>query len=108
MTDALGVNLMDGSWHAGEAHEIWARLRSEAPVHYDPQGEVWGISRYRDILAVEKDPATFSSYRAPAPHGMHLPMMISMDDPEHQCRRSLVARGFTPKRVAAREGRTRG
>jgi cytochrome P450 family 142 subfamily A polypeptide 1 len=29
--------------------------------------------------------------------------MISMDDPEHQRRRSLVARGFTPKRVAGHE-----
>ena len=27
-------------------------------------------------------------------------MMISMDDPEHQRRRSLVSRGFTPRRVA--------
>ena len=27
--------------------------------------------------------ATFSSHRAPRPHGDHLPMMISMDDPEH-------------------------
>jgi cytochrome P450 family 142 subfamily A polypeptide 1 len=30
-------------------------------------------------------------------------MMISMDDPEHQWRRSLVSRGFTPKRVAGHE-----
>ena len=30
-------------------------------------------------------------------------MMISMDDPEHQRRRSLVTRGFTPRRVAAHE-----
>jgi cytochrome P450 family 142 subfamily A polypeptide 1 len=30
-------------------------------------------------------------------------MMISMDDPEHQRRRSLVARGFTPKRVSNHE-----
>ena len=34
-------------------------------------------------------------------------MMISMDDPEHQRRRSLVNRGFTPKRVADHEARIR-
>ena len=58
---------------------------------------MWGIFKHADVLAVEKDPTTFSSHRAPAPHGVHLPMMISMDDPEHQRRRSLVSRGFTPE-----------
>ena len=61
--------------------------------------DVWGITLYDDVLAIEKDAKTFSSKRAPRPHGDPLPMMISMDDPEHQQRRSLVNRGFTPKRV---------
>jgi cytochrome P450 family 142 subfamily A polypeptide 1 len=34
-------------------------------------------------------------------------MMISMDDPEHQRRRSLVNRGFTPKRIAGHEAKVR-
>ena len=34
-------------------------------------------------------------------------MMISMDNPEHQRRRSLVYHGFTPKRVAEHEARIR-
>ena len=38
---------------------------------------------------------------------MPLPMMISMDNPEHQRRRSLVYHGFTPKRVAEHEARIR-
>ncbi len=102
--DALSTNLLDGSWYAtDDAHEIWAQLRREAPVHHDAKGDLWAISRYDDIVAVEKDPATFSSYRAPGVHGMHLPMMISMDDPEHQCRRSLVSRRFTPRAVTAHE-----
>ncbi len=50
-------------------------------------------------MKIEKDAKTFSSKRAPRPHGDPLPMMISMDNPEHQQRRSLVYRGFTPKRV---------
>ena len=55
------------------------------------------------MLAVEKDPETFSSHRAPRPHGDHLPMMISMDDHEHSRRRKLVSRGFTPRRVRDHE-----
>ena len=74
-------------------------MRREAPVYYDEVADVWGIARYDDVLAIEKDPKTFSSQRAPRPHGDPLPMMISMDDPEHQRRRSLVNRGFTPRRI---------
>ena len=82
---------------------IFDEMRRTKPVHYDPVGAVWGIFKHADVLAVEKDAKTFSSHRAPRPHGEHLPMMISMDDPEHQRRRSLVNRGFTPKRVAAHQ-----
>ena len=98
-----GLNLVDGAWYAEDPHAIWSELRMHSPVHYDPVSDVWGISRYADVLAVEKDPKTFSSHRAPRPHGDHLPMMISMDDPEHQRRRSLVSRGFTPKKVSGHE-----
>jgi cytochrome P450 family 142 subfamily A polypeptide 1 len=95
-----GLNLLDGRWYAEDAHAIWDEFRRDAPVSYDPVGQVWGIFKHADVLAIEKDPKTFSSQRAPRPHGVHLPMMISMDDPEHQRRRSLVSRGFTPRRVA--------
>jgi cholest-4-en-3-one 26-monooxygenase len=98
-----GLNMLDGKWYAQNAHEVWAEMRRASPVHWDPVAQVWGIAKYRDVVAVEKNPKTFSSYRAPRPHGEHLPMMISMDDPEHQRRRSLVNRGFTPKRVNGHE-----
>jgi cholest-4-en-3-one 26-monooxygenase len=98
-----GLNLLDGKWYAENPHEVWTEMRRTSPVHWDPVAQVWGIAKYQDVMAVEKDPTSFSSYRAPRPHGQHLPMMISMDDPEHQRRRSLVNRGFTPKRVNAHE-----
>jgi cytochrome P450 family 142 subfamily A polypeptide 1 len=97
------LNLLDGRWYAEDAHAIWDQFRRDAPVHHDPVGQVWGIFKHADVLAIEKDPKTFSSSRAPRPHGEHLPMMISMDDPEHQRRRSLVYRGFTPRKVADME-----
>jgi cytochrome P450 family 142 subfamily A polypeptide 1 len=87
-----GLELLDGSWYGGDSHAIWAEMRRGSPVHWDPIGQVWGIAKYQDVLTVEKDAATFSSYSAPRPHGDHFPMMISMDDPEHQRRRSLVNR----------------
>src|SRR5262245_63973269 len=83
-------------------------MREHAPVYYDAKNDVWAITKHEDVLAIEKSPAQFSSYRAPRPHGDPLPMMISMDNPEHQRRRSLVNRGFTPRRVAEMEGTVAG
>jgi cytochrome P450 family 142 subfamily A polypeptide 1 len=78
-------------------------MREHAPAYWDATNEVWALTRYADVLAVEKDAATFSSHRAPRPHGNHLPMMISMDAPEHSRRRKLVSHGFTPRRVRDHE-----
>ena len=98
-----GLNLLDGDWYAADPHEVWRWMRRHAPVYHDETADVWGIAKHEDVLAIEKDPITFSSFRAPRPHGMHLPMMISMDDPEHKARRGLVNRGFTPRRIAEME-----
>jgi len=100
-------DLLDGHWYAGQPFADWAWMREHAPAYWDAKNEVWALTRYHDVLAVEKDAATFSSYRAPRPHGDHLPMMISMDAPEHSHRRKLVSRGFTPRRVRDHEATIR-
>lgn len=96
------IDFLDGRWYVPEPHETWTWMRRHAPVYHDERNDVWGIARYHDILAIEKDPATFSSKRSPRPHGDPLPMMISMDDPQHLQRRKLVNKGFTPKQVRDR------
>jgi cytochrome P450 family 142 subfamily A polypeptide 1 len=100
-------DLLDGGWYASQPFADFAWMREHAPAYWDAKNEVWALTRYDDVLAAEKDPRTFSSYTAPRPHGMHLPMMISMDDPEHTQRRKLVARGFTPRRVREHEATIR-
>jgi cytochrome P450 family 142 subfamily A polypeptide 1 len=96
-------DLLDGGWYASQPFDDWAWMREHAPAYWDAKNEVWALTRHDDVLAVEKDPTRFSSQRAPRPHGDHLPMMISMDDPEHGRRRKLVSRGFTPRRVRDHE-----
>jgi cytochrome P450 family 142 subfamily A polypeptide 1 len=96
-------DLVDGRWYAAQPFDDWAWMREHAPAYWDATNEIWALTRHADVLAAEKDPATFSSQRAPRPHGDHLPMMISMDDPEHGHRRKLVSRGFTPRRVRDHE-----
>ena len=62
-------DLLDGRWYASQPFDDWAWMREHAPAYWDAKNEVWALTRYDDVLAVEKDPATFSSYRAPRPHG---------------------------------------
>jgi cytochrome P450 family 142 subfamily A polypeptide 1 len=97
------IDLLDGHWYAGHPYEQWAWMREHAPVYWDAKNEVWGITRYHDVLAIEKAAAAFNSHRSPRPHGDPLPMMISMDDPAHTRRRKLVSKGFTPRRVREHE-----
>ncbi len=93
------VDLLDGNWYASRPHDDWTWMRNNAPVYYDPNSDVWAVARYDDVLTVSRDPRTYSSYKAPRPKGNPLPMMISMDDPDHLNRRKLVNKGFTPRRV---------
>ena len=60
-------DLLDGRWYAGQPYDDWAWMREHAPAYWDAKNEVWALTRYDDVLAVEKDPATFSSHRAPRP-----------------------------------------
>ena len=101
------IDLLDGNLYARDPHDIWAWMREHAPAYYDAKNDVWAITRYQDVLAIERDAKRFSSIRAPRPHGQPLPLSISMDNPEHQRRRALVYQGFTPKRVAEREAHIR-
>jgi cytochrome P450 family 142 subfamily A polypeptide 1 len=97
------LDLLEGAWFARQPFDDWAWMREHAPAYWDSKNEVWALTRHADVLAAEKDPETFSSYRAPRPHGDHLPMMISMDAAEHSRRRKLVSKGFTPRRVRDHE-----
>lgn len=101
------IDLLDGNWWAQQPYEIWAWMREHAPVYHDERSNTWAVTRHADVLAIERNPTDFSSRRSPRPHGDPLPMMISMDNPEHHRRRSLVQRGFTPKRVGEHEARVK-
>jgi cholest-4-en-3-one 26-monooxygenase len=101
------IDLLAGEWYASQPYELWAWMRDNAPLYYDEPNDVWAVNRYDDVLTIEKDPKRFSSRTSPRPHGEPLPMMISMDDPLHHRRRSLVNRGFTPRRVRDHEEKIR-
>jgi cytochrome P450 family 142 subfamily A polypeptide 1 len=101
--DARVIDLLDGDLYAGDPSPTYAWLREHAPVYWDDVNELWGISRYDDILEIEKAKDVFISsdttkggYRPNLPSD---PSIIGLDDPLHTKRRKLVNRGFTPKTV---------
>jgi cholest-4-en-3-one 26-monooxygenase len=104
---AGAIDLLDGDLYAGDPEPTYAWLRRHAPVYRDDVNRLWGISRYHDIVAIEKDPATFCSSEGYRPNLPPDDSMIGNDDPRHNERRRLVARRFTPNAVAAHEGAVR-
>ena len=47
-----------------DAYDIWRRLRDEAPVYRNDRYDFWAFSRYDDVEAAHRDPATFVSATA--------------------------------------------
>jgi cytochrome P450 family 142 subfamily A polypeptide 1 len=101
------IDLLDGDLYAGDPDPTYAWLRRHAPVYRDEVNRLWGVSRYDDIVAIEKDPATFCSSEGYRPNLPADDSMIGNDDPRHNERRRIVARRFTPKAVAAHEAAVR-
>ncbi len=81
------------------ARDVHVDARATRPCTSTPRNGVWGIASYAALLAVAKDPTTFSNAGGIRPDTGPIPMMIDMDDPEHWKRRKLVNKGFTPRRV---------
>ena len=96
-----------------DPYRVWRQMRDEQPVYRNDQYDFWAFSRFADVEAGHKDPATFSSA-----HGTVLEvmsggdmastgMMIFLDPPDHTVLRALVSRAFTPRRVTILEDRIR-
>ena len=90
-----------------DPYPTYAWLREEAPVYYNASLDFWALSRFDDVLAGLHDPATYTSSKGVAledegPEGA-AGSMIHMDPPDHTQMRKVVARRFTPRRIAELE-----
>ena len=104
----LDVNLLDGRFYAADPYPTYRQLRDEAPVYRDGVNGLWGISRYHDIVDIEKNPARYTSSNGSRPRIVGDVSSINNDDPLHQNKRRLVARRFTPRSVKQHEDHVRG
>ena len=100
----MEIDLLDGNFYVEDPYSAYAWMREHAPAYWDKVNELWGISRYDDIVHIEKRKDLFinsdqakGGYRPNIPAD---PAIIGLDDPLHQRRRNLVARRFTPRAVA--------
>ena len=101
------VDVSDPSLYETDSwRPIFARLRSEAPVHYcadSPFGPYWSITRFEDIMAVDSNHQSFSSIggvsigdRKP---DFEAPNFISMDPPKHDAQRMSVTPAVAPTQL---------
>lgn len=93
------VDLLDPHLYSGDPYPVYAWLRANAPVYRDETNGIWGISRHRDVLAVEKQTRRYSSASGSRPLITMSDSMINKDDPDHTTQRKLVASRFTPRSV---------
>jgi cytochrome P450 len=96
-------------------YPLYHRLRSSAPVYWDPYLHAWVVTRYADVVYVFQH---FLAARTPSPEHLAamdmaslspiaqvmVRQMLFLDPPDHTRVRTLAARAFTPRRVEVLRG----
>jgi cytochrome P450 len=102
----------------------YERMRADDPVCWVESTQEYLVTRHDLVLAVLRDPVTFSSRRTRALMPLtkeelarvkaaqdeghpRLPILIAADAPDHTRHRRLVSRAFSPRSIAAREDSVR-
>lgn len=100
-----------------DPYPAFAWLREHDPVHYRPKDDrapgFWALSRFEHIWDAVRQPELFSSAQGLTFFADEIgqlgipPTMVMLDPPVQTELRSLIGRGFTPKRVTVLEERIR-
>lgn len=98
-TEARDYDTLDNDLHCHDPWPFYAWLREEAPLYWDQHNEIWSVSRYDDVVAISKDPETFTSTEGNRPNLPPDPSMINQDGRQHVLQRRLVSSGFTPRHI---------
>lgn len=95
------TNILDPDWWRSNPQDSYRRLLAHPGLWRDERSGIWAVARHADVLAVERDAATFVSrsgddgqYRLEPSEAEAT--MISKNDPEHLDQRRLINRRFTP------------
>jgi len=111
------IDPSDGELFETDTHwGYFERLRKEDPVHFCAEsfsGPYWSVTRYDDIVTMEKDAETYSSDRSitlndPQPDFPLSPGFIAMDGERHSRHRKTVQPVAAPKNLRNLEPTIRG
>ena len=109
--DLATIDLFDADVFAERVpHDWFAELRRSAPVfrqELDDGRVFWNVTRHADLVTINRDPGTYSSWRATSLTTKGVEdmldeqrmMMLNMDPPEHTKLRKIVNKGFTPAMI---------
>jgi cytochrome P450 family 142 subfamily A polypeptide 1 len=105
--ERLAIDLLAPELYGGDPYPTYAWMRANEPIYWDEVNELWGISRYDDIVEIEKRKDVFiNSDQEKGGYRPNLPAdnaIIGLDDPLHMKRRNMVSRRFTPRAASAWE-----
>jgi cytochrome P450 len=95
-----------------DPYPYYKRLRDEAPLYHNPDLGFWALSRHADVLTGFRNSTTLSNREGVSldpisrgPHASKTMSFLAMDDPDHLRLRTLVSKGFTPRRIRELEPR---
>ncbi len=107
----LVLDPYDYSFHE-DPYPYYKRLRDEAPLYRNDELNFWALTRHADVhngfrnstalsnkLGVSLDPISRT------PEAYRTMSFLAMDDPAHLRLRTLVSKGFTPRRIRELEPR---
>tara|TARA_B110000503_G_scaffold141286_2_gene234318 strand:+ start:218 stop:1483 length:1266 start_codon:yes stop_codon:yes gene_type:complete len=102
-------------FQTGQHHDYFRRLRQEDPVHWSPTGPTggyWSITKYHDIMAVDRNHKVFSSDKhiviGDQPVDFLPTNFIAKDPPVHDVQRKAANPAVAPTRVRELEVIMRG
>jgi cytochrome P450 len=95
-----------------DPYPYYQRLRDEAPLYRNDKLGFWALSRHGDVLQGFRNSTTLSNKfgvsldpASRGPHASKTMSFLAMDDPAHLRLRTLVSKGFTPRRIRELEPR---
>lgn len=91
-----------------DPYPTYARCRDEDPLHHNPDLDIWFLTRHADVQHAVRTEGVFSNAMgvsidksAWGPDAHKVMSFLGMDPPRQNRLRSLVSKGFTPRRVTA-------
>ncbi|KUI11478.1 cytochrome [Mycobacterium sp. GA-1285] len=95
-----------------DPYPYYKRLRDEAPLYRNDELGFWALSRHQDVWEGFRNSTTLSNKfgvsldpASRGPHASKTMSFLAMDDPDHLRLRTLVSKGFTPRRIRELEPR---